>query len=197
MLNVAVLVFPLYQHSFNVLYVGFLISCKLKSKCFPFFFIMTARIILEDKQEFLIGPSDIVTSLPCNSMCVTSPRWNFVADEYMRVHIEFQELECWKDECYIEIGDGLIFGTDTKLARFAGRALPCNVTSISNTAWIIVHTSCRGEVLQLQLRVAPVNKSGAYKNMYFIVHNSIITLSHNNVFQPIRLLTYEYSDFMP
>ena len=124
------------------------------------FLIMTARIILEDKQEFLIGPSDIVTSLPCNSMCVTSPKWNFVADEDTRVHIEFQELECWKDECYIEIGDGLTFGTDTKLAQFGGRALPCNVTSVSNTAWINVHTSCRDEVLKLQLRVTHVNTSG-------------------------------------
>ena len=103
-----------------------------------------------------------MTSFPCNPNCVTYPTWTFNTTEHLRVQVSFQEFECRDSKCYIEIGDGSSIGTESRLARFGGRILPSNVTSISNAAWIKLHTSCGKDVLNLHLRAAVVNVSGSY-----------------------------------
>ena len=64
--------------------------------------------------------------------------WNFNATEGFRIGIIF-EILCFTDaNDTVQIGDGLVFGEETRLAHFGGTTLPSEVTTISNSAWISI-----------------------------------------------------------
>ena len=62
--------------------------------------------------------------------------------QQQRVGIVFMEFNLSKSDEYIEVGDGLIIGENTRLAHFTGNYIPDDVTSISSAAWISARLSC-------------------------------------------------------
>ena len=98
-----------------------------------------------------ISREDLMTAYQTNNYL---PIWTFNTSEGYRIRITFTELSFyWNNYDYnlLDIGDGLNQDDDTRLATFGGRAIPSNVTSVSNAAWLKVnepyatHYSCSVE----------------------------------------------------
>ena len=69
------------------------------------------------------------------------PIWTCTTSEGYRIRFTFTEFSFyWNNYDYnlLDIGDGLNQDDDTRLATFGGRAIPSNVTSVSNVAWLKV-----------------------------------------------------------
>ena len=65
-----------------------------------------------------------------------SPTWTFEANSDQRINFNFSTYY-FSFNIY-EIGDGLVRGESTRLARFKGIDQPSNVTSVSSCAWLSV-----------------------------------------------------------
>ena len=62
--------------------------------------------------------------------------------QVFRIRFHFDEFHFNESIGYhsaLEIGDGLIRGTGTRLAHFRGSEVPMDVTSVSNAAWMQVY----------------------------------------------------------
>ena len=70
------------------------------------------------------------------------PDWRFNTSTGFRIRFHFNEFHFYESIGYhsaLEIGDGLIRGTGTRLAHFRGSEVPMDVTSVSNAAWMQVY----------------------------------------------------------
>ena len=76
------------------------------------------------------------------------------------MRFEFQQFAFDGPEEYLEIGEGLVAGEETRLARFSGTDLPWEVTSVSNSAWIRIETPCRKRTPDFSILISAVNYTG-------------------------------------
>ena len=85
--------------------------------------------------------------------------WTFTTNYKQRIQICFQEFDLTDPE-YLEIGDGLQQGEETRLAHFTGDSLPSNVTSVTNSAWIYIEAPPRTTTFDAEVAVRAVNTTG-------------------------------------
>ena len=88
----------------------------------------------------------------------------------MRIKFTFQQFDF--DDLYghLEIGDGVVSGGATRLARFSKTDIPSNVSSVSNAGWITVASSCYDREFSLRMTVMTENKSG----MHTLLYNNVL-----------------------
>ena len=104
----------------------------------------TDHIILNEPSSITLTSYDLAKSLSCAPEGFTQPVLTFsTLWQDLKIGFFFQEFYLNNSHEYLEIGDGSFRHgrKDTsRLARFSGTALPSNVTSVSNAAWISVDT---------------------------------------------------------
>ena len=94
---------------------------------------------MENGSSISIAKSDITKALNEN---ISHLLWTFHSKNGSNVRFNFHEFGFyWSNSLIIalEIGDGLIYGSSSRLVHFRGLQVPNVVTSVSNTAWMKVH----------------------------------------------------------
>ena len=107
-----------------------------------------------------ISSVDIFHPLPCETNGTTFPEFVFEAPRGLRVRFAFYQFAFDGPEEYMEIGEGLVAGEETRLARFSGRDVPSDVTSVSNATWIRINTPCRKRAPPFSIMISAANYSG-------------------------------------
>ena len=90
---------------------------------------------LNDTEFVPLSADNIFATAVDSENCFSTHHWTFTTNSQLRIQITFQEFN-FKENEYLEIGDGLDISDETRLAHFIGDAAPSNVTSVSNSAWI-------------------------------------------------------------
>ena len=144
------------------LYSRQIISYKymLASKIFIMIFYPSEHHTLNERSLVNISSNDVISAIPCTECCTTSKQWTFEAPENLRVRLTFENFSFPDPHGYLEIGDGIIIGENTRLAHFTGTSLPSNVTSVTNAAWITVHVRCGNINETFNIKITAVNYSG-------------------------------------
>ena len=107
-----------------------------------------------------------------SSNCVSWRIWTFTANSDQRIQISFQYFHLYEPE-YLEIGDGLENGEETRLAHFIGDSLPSNVVSVSNSAWIYVEAPPGTTTVNAEVVVRAVNRTGTVLSFEDYLYSSI------------------------
>ena len=107
-----------------------------------------------------ITTEDVVNTLLCNSTCNTLPRLSFSTSSDLRIKISFLDFSFGGPGEYLKIGDGLIVDHATRLALFSGIAIPSDVVSVMNGAWVNVKISCGIRRFVLNMTVTAEEKAG-------------------------------------
>ena len=93
-----------------------------------------------DQDEIIISQTHISRAFSVGDYV---PVWTFSISNDRRIKFHFTQFSTYYGSSsyheYVEIGDGMETGLETRLAHFAGRTLPSNVTSVSNSAWLKVY----------------------------------------------------------
>ena len=105
--------------------------------------------------------TNIYAALIGASNCVSWRLWTFTTNSDQRIQISFQYFHLNEHE-YVEIGDGLVKGKETRLAHFIRNYLPSNVTSVSNSAWIYVEAIPGTTTVNAKVAVRAVNTTGIH-----------------------------------
>ena len=104
---------------------------------------------------------NIFSSLSEFTTCVSWYLWTFTSSSNLRIQISFGYFD-FKGHEYLEIGDGLIKENETRLAHFSGAALPNNVTSLSNSAWMYIaanHGNISSHAVMTILAIEPTGNT--------------------------------------
>ena len=99
----------------------------------------SGHYFLQDDTVITISREDLVSVYQANNYL---PVWTFNTSLDRRIRFHFNEFGFyWNDYDYnlLDIGDGSTTDSPTRLATFGGRALPSNVTSVSNSAWLKIN----------------------------------------------------------
>ena len=105
---------------------------------------------------------DIFHPLPCNANNYNSRAMTFDVPTSFRVRFTFHQFVLNGPNEYLEIGDGLFAGEETRLVRFSGTDTPRDVTTVTNAAWLRVKSSCKTEIPDFNLTIRAVNFTGIY-----------------------------------
>ena len=118
---------------------------------------------INDNSSLPISSHDFVKSISNSGGCL---QWHVLtvntSSDY-QARISFNEPVFGNREEYLEIGDGLIQGKETRLARFNGSTLPNDVISVSNAAWINIISPCTKGTLVVNLTITSETDSGILK----------------------------------
>ena len=109
-----------------------------------------------------ISSIDMFHPLPCETNGTIFPEFLFEAPIGLRVRFEFQQFSFDGPEEYLEIGEGLVSGEETRSAHFSGTDVPSDVTSVSNSAWIRIETPCRKRTPDFSIMISAVNNTGIF-----------------------------------
>ena len=104
--------------------------------------------------------NDFTKTLSCFIDCLRWQTLYFNTSVALRIQVTFRKFDFGGSEDYFEFGDGFFRTEDTRLVNFSGSILPSNVTSVSNTAWILIKSSCARASLELKIAVSAVELSG-------------------------------------
>ena len=87
--------------------------------------------------------------------------WTFVTSNGSRIKITFNRFHFEDHNGYLEICDGLNPETSTTLTRYSGTEAPGNVISVSNAAYIGVHSLCAlNSSIDFNLEITSEKNSG-------------------------------------
>ena len=104
-----------------------------------------------------ITADDIISTISCFQNCTTSNYWILDTYEDLRIRVTFKNFSFLDPEEYMEIGDGLIIGAHTRLTHFKGTELPSIVTTITDAAWITVHSKCKNTSSMFSILITAVS----------------------------------------
>ena len=117
---------------------------------------------INDTSSVNVSSASLLTTLPCDSVCITWPVWTFVTSDGSRIKITFNSFHFEDHNGYIEISESLNNETTTRLfTRYSGTEAPGNVISISNAAYIVVQALCTlNKGLDFNLKITTETDSG-------------------------------------
>ena len=122
-----------------------------------FFDIFEDHSYISDTSSIAITSDEIGSTLPCNSTCSTWPLFSFGTSDVLKIKFYFQRFIL--ENQYIDIGDGIVRGRATRLARFSNTDSPNNVSSVSNAAWLTIASPCGNRIFSLTMVIAAEDKS--------------------------------------
>ena len=121
---------------------------------------------INDSRSIVISSHAFVKTLSNTKDCL---KWQALIASTSRgyqVRIAFNQPVFGNREEYLEIGDGLYQGEETRLTRFNGSALPNDVISVTNAAWINVISPCTNEgTLIMNITINRQTDSGILKHL--------------------------------
>ena len=120
---------------------------------------------MDDGSSVTLSSFDLAKSLSCRVGLFEQSVLTFDAPADLKIRISFNAFKLKANESLV-IGDGLVSGEDSQLSHFSGTALPSNVTSISNAAWINVTTSLTSKVTDIELIVEAVSSAGVFNFVF-------------------------------
>ena len=105
----------------------------------------------------------------------TTIMWTFnttmTSSTHQTIRITFRQFDFERDREFLVIGDGMIGGRSTELARFTGSHPRTAVEFLSNAIWIMIQTDfdrcCRAPAFELS--VVGVDKSGTGTQPYSLI----------------------------
>ena len=155
---------------------------KLNNDWNPPILSHTGHIIVDESSSITLTSYDLAKSLSCAPEGFTHPVLTFsTLGQDLKIGFFFQEFNLNHSHEYLEIGDGSFRHgrKDTsRLARFSGTALPSNVTSVSNVAWLSVDIPWTNTLTDLRLTIGAVNIPSMYysKDIYHLIFNLLLML---------------------
>ena len=124
--------------------------------------LLSGHTYLNETSSFTIASDEIISPISCRENCTSSKHWSFNTSETLRVRVTFENFIFTDPQDYIEIGDGLIIEDGTRLTHFSGTDFPSNVTTVTNAAWITIHSKCNNT---FKIGITAVNNSGRRWNI--------------------------------
>ena len=119
---------------------------------------------INDNTSLQISSHDFVKSISNSGGCLKWHDLTVSTSSGYQVRISFNEPVFGNRDEYLEIGDGLIQGKETRLARFNGSTLPNDVISVSNAAWINIIYSCTKGTLTVNMTITSETDSGIWNH---------------------------------
>ena len=153
---------------------------------------------INDNSSLPISSHDFVKSISNSGGCL---RWHDLTvstSNGYQVRISFNEPVFGNRDEYLEIGDGLIHGKETRLARFNGSTLPNDVTSVSNAAWINIISPCSKGTLVVNLTITSETDSGILQLTLdvFYKHSYSTTASCLELNEMIQIQKIDWSTYV-
>ena len=119
---------------------------------------------INDNSSLPISSHEFMKTISNSGDCL---RWHILTvntSSGYQVRLSFNEPIFGNREVYLEIGDGLVHGAETRLTRFYGSTLPNDVRSVSNAAWINIISPCTKGTLTVNMTIKRETKSGILKH---------------------------------
>ena len=135
--------------------------------------ILSAEILkLEEDDVEIITSIDFFFTLPCDENCSILPVMIISAPSGFNIRVSFNEFIFNGYDSYLEIGDGVDFGREKRLAYFHGTDIPGDVTSIAKEAWVKMTSHCAHSIPELKIAVRAVTPKGNRIQIYKAIYMS-------------------------
>ena len=127
------------------------------------FLLTLDHYTLAENESMVISSKNIFHTLPCDAEKLSaSPILTFDAPSGFRIKCTFGLFIFNRSNEYLEIGNGLFSGEETRLVRFSGADKPSEVVSVSNVAWLRVKSNCKRKIPDFNVTISAVADTGIH-----------------------------------